>query len=94
MNWLELVGLGALGLVLILIACVVAAYFYFEPLDEDRRLGAPSSCEVEGCENYGMIFLEGREILCWDHYVQRMKEIRDATSDRDTRPNSSPDGKW
>jgi len=25
------------------------------------------------CDNYGMIFLGGKEILCWDHYCQEMQ---------------------
>lgn len=34
-------------------------------------------CDIEGCERDGMIFLDGRQILCWECYSERMRKIHD-----------------
>ena len=28
------------------------------------------------CDNQGIIWLDGRNILCWDHYCEEMQRIR------------------
>jgi hypothetical protein len=38
-------------------------------------------CAREGCEQYAMICLNGREWLCWDHYCETMRA--EAASSRD-----------
>lgn len=42
---------------------------------------SPGCCER--CGGYGMICLDGRRFLCWDHYVEEMKanQQRPAESD-------------
>lgn len=47
---------------------------------ERRRLARlperPGHCDVPGCKEHGMIWLNGHEIICWEHYCQRMHDIR------------------
>jgi len=31
------------------------------------------SGKCDFCDNYGMIWLNGQQILCWDHYCQEMQ---------------------
>lgn len=37
---------------------------------------SPGGCEV--CSGYGMICLNGRRFLCWDHYCAEMQSQRQA----------------
>jgi hypothetical protein len=39
---------------------------------ETKRAGC---CEV--CGDYGIIYLDGQRILCWECYVEEMQRIRD-----------------
>ncbi len=35
-----------------------------------ERVSRPAGgCEVDGCPDHGMVMVNGRRLLCWEHYA-------------------------
>lgn len=64
-------ALVAAGIVLLLISIALC----FRRPERGRMHNG--KCDIEGCERDGTIFLDGRQILCWEHYGERMRKIHD-----------------
>jgi hypothetical protein len=40
------------------------------------KTAGDTGARCEQCGNYPLIFLNGRRLLCWDHYVEEMAAQR------------------
>lgn len=49
---------------------------------DQRREGG---CEVDGCRAYAMVFVNGRRLLCWDHYAAEAQAAPDRSEPSQTQ---------